>query len=234
MRPTLLGGPLLILLWQVAPVQVQPDSTGRYRVSLGFGTGQFEERSLNCAGDVVSARPVDFRSGGAQLDVWPTDWVRVSAFGGALSSPSGETFDFAGPFGGAVVAVERRTVGIGAGVAQISGDDGITAPSGYLRLGNIDLAHFRFDFLAPSPTFGTTGIIRMGVGFNQGHLRGLSGFLGLGVGLYSDESHTGGLFGEFSIPAGRQFDIALRGAWRPSYQYADWGTSIGGRYIWGR
>ena len=231
MQLNILRGPLLLLVWQVAPVEVQPDSNGRYRVSFGYGRGQYEARQLNCAGNVVSARPVGFQASGAQVDAWPTTRIRFSAFGGVLSMDRGR---YDGPFGGLLIAAEGQHVGIGAGPVHVSGSDSFTGPSLYLRLGNIDRPHFRFDVLPPSPTFGTTGWGRVGIGFNQGHLRGASGFAGFSITPYSDESHVGGVFGEVLIPAGTRFDLAVRGAWRPSAQYADWGAALGARYSFGR
>ena len=154
MQLNILRGPLLLLVWQVAPVEVQPDSNGRYRVSFGYGRGQYEARQLNCAGNVVSARPVGFQASGAQVDAWPTTRIRFSAFGGVLSMDRGR---YDGPFGGLLIAAEGQHVGIGAGPVHVSGSDSFTGPSLYLRLGNIDRPHFRFDVLPPSPTFGTTG-----------------------------------------------------------------------------
>jgi hypothetical protein len=228
MKPRLLAGPLILLLWQTAPVSVQYDSIGRYRLSFGYGAGQYEYRSLDCSGNVVSSRPVDYHTAGAQLDVWPSDRWRLSGFGGYLSDS---------PYGGFLLANEDQKVGIGAGIVRIPngvGDWGSEGPSLYLRLGSIDNLHFRADVLSPSPVFGTTGWLRLGLGFNQGHLRGVGGLFGLGVGPYSDESHLGGPFGELWIPVNNAFDLTLHGAWRPSASYADWSWGIGGRYSFGR
>lgn len=231
MRSNLLHAPLLLLLWQVAPVDVQPDSSGRYRVSLGYGGGQYEARQLNCAGDVVSARPVGFRSSGVHVEAWPATRLRLAGFGGVLAMEAG---DYDGPYVGALIAAEAQHVGFGAGPVLVSGTDGFVGPSLYLRLGSMDQPHVRFDALPPSPTFGATGWGRVGIGFNLGHRSGASGFAGFSVGPYSDESHVGGLFGETFVPLSQHLDVALRGAWRPSAEYADWGAALGVRYRAGR
>jgi len=107
---------------------------------------------------------------------------------------------------------------------------GEVAPSAYLRLGNIDRAHFRADLLAPTPIAGTTGdILRVGVGFNAGRRRAVSGMLGLSVGPYSDESHVGGLFGEVYVPVAAQLDLMAAGSWRPSAELADYGIGVAAR-----
>ncbi len=66
------------------------------------------------------------------------------------------------------------------------------------------------------------------------HGRSYSGFAGFSIAPYSDESHVGGVFGKVLSPAGRRFDLAVRGRWRASAQYADWGAALGARYSFGR
>ena len=219
---------LLLVVWQAAPIQVEPDSNGPYRVTFGYGGGQYESRELSCSGDVLSAQLVDFRSTGVQFDAWPDRRFRLTAFGGVHSDDA----DYDGPFGGVQIAAEGQKVGFGLGATRVPGQ-GPSGPSLYLRLGNIDRPHFRMDFLQPSPTLGTTGWARIGVGFNQGHLRGVGGFFGFGVGPYSDQSHVGGPFGEVLVPVGHRFDLAAWGSWRASEQFGDWGLGLGGRYSLG-
>ena len=225
MSPRLMGGPLLLLLWQVAPVGVKPDSAGRYRITVGFGTGQWEEQS--CDRPPV---PHEYRFAGGQIDAWPSTGIRVSGIGGALSYSGGRTFAVVG----GVAAVEGQYFGIGGGVmtsgwADPNGDTRV--PSIYLRAGNRDRLHFRFDMLAPSTTMPTTGVMRAGLGFNQGLLRGAAGFVGLGFTSFQPGL---GPFAEISLPFGSALDLNASGSWRPSAQYADWGLSLGARYTFGR
>lgn len=231
MRSSILHAPLLLLVWQTAPVGVQPDSAGRYRFSVGYGAGQYESRTLNCAGDVVSASPVEFQTYGAQIDAWATPEFRVSGFGGMLAMDAGK---YDGPYGGLVIAAEGQSIGVGAGPVVVSGVDGFVAPSVYLRFGNIDEVHFRTETFPPSATFGSTGWLRAGLGYNQGHLRRPSAFFGFNMGPYSDESHVGGAFGELLVPVTGNFDLTFGGSWRPSAQYADWGLGAGMRIRAGR
>lgn len=85
MRMNLLTGPLLILAVQVPPVDVQQTSTGRVRVSVGYGTGQYVDRAFSCSADLISATPVPYQTYGAQVDYWRSQRWRVSGFGGATS-----------------------------------------------------------------------------------------------------------------------------------------------------
>jgi len=232
MRLGLAHGPLLLLLYQAAPLAAGRDSLGRYRLSIGYGVARFEEDQFDCAGNVTAATPVAWRTGGGQLDAWPSPRLRVSAFIGVVHSDS---LDYDGLSLGALVAAENQHVGIGGGLVRVPGRySGITGPAFYLRLGSIDGAHFRFDALTPSSTFGATGWARLGVGFNQGHLSGVSGFVGLSGCPYCDQKINVGLFGDFTIPAGTRVDLVLRGRVGPGQRLGERGTGLGVRYNFGR
>jgi hypothetical protein len=236
MRLARFKGPLLLLAWQVAPISAGPDSTGKFQLGLGWGGGQFENRSIGCSGEVLSANPVPFNAGGAQLDYRPSGTARFSAFGGFLTQRGGHS-----GWGGAQAALEGRVVGFGVGIASVQfediGGEGITGavPSAYFRLGSRDRVHFRADMFYPTTAMGTTGdVLRMGVGFNQGMHHGKRGFFGISIGPYADESHLGGFFGEFETPIAPRTDLSLGGSWRPSAQEFDGGARVGLRYHFGR
>src|SRR6185295_6432395 len=140
MHSRLLHGPLLLLLYQVVPVSAGPDSTDRFRLSVGAGGGRLENAVFSCNGDLVSATKVPWSSGGAQLDAWATPHLRVSAFGGNFHPtpmPDSGVYvrDYSGAFGGGLVAYEGRMVALGGGIHRVSGADAFTAPTGYLRIG---------------------------------------------------------------------------------------------------
>jgi len=227
MRLASYKGPLLLLAWQIVPVSAGPDSAGRFQVAVGWGGGQFEDRSVGCSADVLSTRPVPFNAGGLQLDYWPSNQVRLSAFGGILTQDG----DGSG-WGGAQAALEAKYVGLGIGVAgtdfpEVNG----AVPSAYLRLGSRDRVHFRTDVFHPTTAIGVTGdVLRIGAGFNQGLRRGKRGFFGFSVGPYSDESHGGGFFGEFEVPIASRVDLSVGGSWRPSMEEFDGGIRAGLRY----
>lgn len=237
MRLALFKGPLLLLAWQVAPVSVGPDSTGKFQLGLGWGGGQFENRSLSCEGDVLSTTAVPFNAGGAQLDYRPSGTARLSAFGGFMTQRGGHS-----GWGGAQAALEARIVGVGVGIASVQFEDisggGITGavPSLYLRFGSRDRVHFRADSFYPTYAMGTTGdVLRIGVGFNQGMHHGKRWFVGLSASPYSDESgYGGGVFGEFEAPIAPRIDLSLGASWRNSKEEFDGGARVGLRYHFGR
>jgi hypothetical protein len=235
MRLSLLRGPMLLLLWQTAPVSFQQDSAGRVQIALGYGAGQFEQRDLSCAGDVLSANAVPFTARGAQIDAWPATAVRITAVGGALTSGE-QTVGF----GGFQVALEGPGAGIGLGAAALpwsalDQDLGRIMPSLYLRAGSRDGGHFRIDLAPPTPTPGATGdLLRMGIGVNQGLRHGVRGFFGVSVSPLFDESHVGGIFGELEFPVTRQLDLGLAGSWRSSETYDDAAARALVRYHLGR
>lgn len=221
---------LVLALWQAAPIAVGTDAAGRLQVSLGYGFGGFEERSLNCAGDVVDATPHEFNTTGAKADYWVTPTFRLTAYGGRYGDSPGWG-DYAVAYGGLLGAHEGKRLGLGVGVlaSPFPEFDGLRA-SMYVRLGNRDGVHFRADVLAPSPLLGVTGdALRLGIGINPEQGRGWSAFLGYSASPYSDESHLGGVFGEFAVPIARPVDFLLSGSYRTSDSYSDYGIGAGVR-----
>ena len=232
MRLGLLRGPLLIALYQAAPLSAGRDSLGRYRLAVGYGAARFEEDQYDCAGDLTAASPVGWRAGGAQLDDWLSRGVRLTTFANRVHSDS---LDYDGLALGAMLAAEGRYVGFGVGAATVPGrSGGVTAPALYLRFGHINGAHFRFDALAPSTTFGITGWGRIGLGFNEGHLRGVSAFVGVSGCPYCNEKIKVGVFGDVVIPATRTLDLMVRGRAGPGQRLGEWGSGLGVRYHFGR
>ena len=226
----LLRGPLLVLLYQVAPITSRQDSLGRYRVTVGFGGGQWENEQFSCEGDLISANPVRYSSGGAQVDAWPGSRLRLTGFGGVLHQTADFfSADYSGGFGGGQVAYEGQHIGLGFGLTHVSGLDGFTAPVPYFRIGNIDRPHFRIDALAPNPAFSTAGWARIGMGFNNGHLRGTSGFFGLGA-RPPDYNSKALAVGEFRFPIARRLTVQVQGLVGPGERTTQWATGFGLRY----
>ncbi|HEU5259983.1 MAG TPA: hypothetical protein VFU41_01025 [Gemmatimonadales bacterium] len=240
----LLYGPLLLLLYQGAPIAARQDSLGRYRVTVGFGGGQWENEEFSCEGNLLSTTPVRYRSGGVQLDAWPDPHLRLTAFGGSTGETVGATIAtdpqysssyverYDGPFGGAQVAFEGQRFGIGIGVTTLSGVDGFTGAAPYVRIGNMDKPHLRMDVMTPNPALPSVGWGRVGVGFNNGHLRGTGGFLGLGFGPV-DYNSKAALIGEIRLPIAPRLAGQVQGLVGPGENASQWSAGLGLRYDFG-
>jgi len=237
MRARLLHAPLLLLLYQTVPARVEPDSLGRYRLTLGYGGGQWEDEEFDCQGQLVNAARVPYRSGGAQLDAWLSPHLRVTAFGGTFRPMPRPDFgasvhDYYGGFGGAQLAYEGRHFGIGIGPAHVSGYDGFTGPSSYLRIGNMDGVYFLSEALQPTPVFSSTGLGRTGVGFHQGQLRRVGGFFG--IAFPPPYNGKAMLTGSLRYPVAGRLTLLLDGVVGPGEQYGQQGAAVGLRYDFGR
>jgi hypothetical protein len=225
--------PLLLLLYQVAPITTQRDSLGRVRVTVGFGAGQWENERFDCNGQLVSAGKVPFTTGGAQVDVWPSPHVRVTAFAGGFhptdnSTVISPTRDYSGPFGGGQVAYEAQRFGIGMGWGGVVGQDAVSGPAFYMRVGNMDGVYLRGDAVPPSPTFATAGWARAGVGFHEGHLRRLSGFVG--VALPPPYNTKAQFTGYLRVPVAKHVSLHLDGIVGPGEAYTQGGAAVGVRF----
>ena len=227
-------GPLLLLLYQTAPVNIQQDSLGRYRIGIGYTTGQWESEEFSCEGQLLSATPVRHHSAGVQVDVWPDNHLRLSAFGGTTSQSIGETQSasnplvesFAGGYGGALVAYEGQKFGLGAGFTHLSNYETPTSFANYLRIGNIDKAHFRWDVMTPNPALPSVTWARVGLGFNEGHLRKPGGFVGLGFGPFAYNSKAA-FTGELHYPLARHLTGQVHGLFGPGEASDQWNLGAG-------
>lgn len=213
----------LLGLWLFAPsVSVQSnDETGKWSIQVGAATGQYEVVTRNCAGDVVTTRPVEFSSGGAVLE-YDASNVRLDLFGGITSVDAESDRD--GFYFGGLAAWEGSPVGFGAGAASLPSG---TLPSLYLRLGKRDRFHFRTDFLSPDPTPGVTGLFRAGFGFPISSTRALVGFSAF-RGLDLDEaSDWGGMFADVSVPLAGNLEGRFAGSVHFPEEHADWAVGVG-------
>lgn len=230
-------GPALVAIWFLGPpVTMTQDTTGRYRLSVGAGAGQYELVSRSCDGEFLSSDPVGYRTSGAQFDARLGDQWRVTAFGGTMSVDDGGVrgVETADAYGGFVLAMERPRWGIGLGPVLLPGQE---LPSVYLRAG--DLSHFygRADFLAPSPVLGTTGLLRTGFGFDTDRVSGLVG-VGVNRAFYylpgGEDLENGGPFAELFFRVSPAFDATFAGSWHIAEEHSDWGAAGGLRYRFGR
>ena len=203
--------PLLILALQTGPVEVRPtvDGTG-YRLVFAAGGGQYESRTLGCSGEVLSSEARPVRTIGASADLYPSSDMRITAAIGAHDDGG----DFTGATGGVQFALERPKLGLGLGFTALGGAE--VSPSWYVRVGPREGTHFRTELASPNATGPLLGTARLGVGWNRtADARGF-GFVGVSQGLYSDDSHRGGVFGEFGIPVSDRVGIVAGVAYRPS------------------
>lgn len=212
------------------PVAVVRDSSDRLQISLVTGAAEYESKHFGCYGELLGVYPVDLTSTGARVDYWPDNGsIRISGALGRTGEQSSdpELNDLAGPYGGIQVAWEGRDVGVGLGLAGISGKDGLLMPSTYLRLGGLEATHFQMDILPPSESLGTTGWCRMGVGFGERD-GGAGGLVGVSVFPFSyGERMEPRLSGDFHFPVSRRVDILTRGLIGPGKHRAQWAAGAG-------
>jgi hypothetical protein len=242
-----ISGPLVIVLWQTAPMPV--DSTGRYQVSFGLGTGSLENIiDIGCAGP-SETRTLRHRTTGIRVDIMGSEPDgRLTVFGGqrhytreslAEFNPTRPAIGTTDWFGGAQLALERRYFGLGAGLAYaptpgIEKSD--VALMAMLRFGNKDEVHVRMDWNEPGVAFQTMGLARLGLGWRQGRIRSVNALGGLATftvdpfdGSQPFESSVGG-FLELGIPAGSRFDVMARAFLAPSNLGSEvWFVGLGGR-----
>jgi len=203
---------LALFAWQVAPVAVVPDSTGRVRLSVATGTGEWENASFDCEGRVTDAISVPSRSTGGRLDLHLDDGLsHITVVGGRTWTD--DPLMAQGAYFGGLYAAEVQKAGVALGVirrGRASGDTEIR-PTFLLRLGDVDRAHLRFDIYPASETPTLSGDLRVGVGFGQGRRRKLSGFVGLGRGPYQEKAEQSVLTADLGVPVGGFLDVLLRG-----------------------
>lgn len=238
-------GPLLLLLYQAAPVNAHQDSLGRYRISVGYATGQWENEVFSCDGQLLSATPVRHHSAGMKIDAWPDNHLRITGFAGVTRSTVGATVatdpDYSSPyieqydgtFGGALLAYEGEKIGVGIGKTRIPGAAGSLRTAEYLRIGKLDAAHFRLDVTAPDPALPSVGWGRVGVASYEGHLRHAGGFFGIGFGPF-EYSSKAAIVGEIHFPIASHFTARLHGLVGPAENSTQWNMGMGLQYDVGR
>lgn len=221
----------VLLAWQVVPVRVDTNPpANHFSISFGYGYAQFEDASYDCEGNFISSERVELRSAGARADMVTSNNLRVTAFGGRMTS---NRPDGSGVFGGFQVGKDWKSVGLGGGltagvpfVDQYGGSDRAARPNVFLRLGNADGTSFRTELLSPSEVFGAVGMARTGVAFHQGSRGGTSAFLGLSVDPFSVARG----FADLSISTGPNLDVLLRGEVGGGHWYTPYSLAVGTRY----
>ena len=199
MSARLLTAPMLLLLWQVAPMNLHRDGPGRIRIGVGGGGGDLVFRdAMTCAGESVY-EPVHYTSWGGTAEVWASDRLRIHAAAGDVDDG---TVERSGVFGAAQAVLEEKRFGVGIGVTSFGGIDRSWSPSASLRLGPLDRVHLRADYGFPEPTMGLTGLPRVGVGLNQGRDRSIRVFAGATTTPIPESEERIGAFLDLAIPLG--------------------------------
>lgn len=206
MRLTRYRGLLVVAAWQLAPVTVQQDATGKVQVVMGYGAGRYEEVITSCEGDVLEEAKIPFGGGGIAVDYLPSEQVRLTGYGGAVSNDPPASFDpWDGAYFGTQMALEGRVLGIGGGPTRWP--DGEVLPNAYFRLGTREEMHLRIDVLSPSPPLGATGSMRLGFGYNDGIRRAFRVFGGLAPCTAACVQSSGGVFLEVGMPLTSTLDL---------------------------
>lgn len=216
MIPRYWFAPLALFVLQSAPVGVVPDSSGRYRIAFGAEAGSYEERMVNCAGDVLDRQKVPFRTIGGEAEVWLSSSVRLTGHAGQMSaSPDGGgriARPYQGFFGGVMVAAEGENVGGGVGVATVPGRQ--VAPLGYLRLGRADNTHFRLGIGGPVLPGAPPDLVRIGIGQGLGRVRKVGWEFYAGAADFPVDGSAGVFGGQVTVPVGSVLDLGLTAAYR--------------------
>jgi hypothetical protein len=199
-----LNAPLLLFLWQVAPVDVGRDDSGRLEVSVtgGVGAYAFEDypASASCAGSrPAGSRAREYKSQGASVALWAKNTIRVLTAAGSIRDATRER---SGAFWAAQAGIEQEVYGIGLGLASFGGSERVLKPSGSLRLGPLDGFSLRADYHRPEAGMGLIGGPRVGVGLNQGRTRKTGLFVGLAMTPIPDSARRAGGFAELVVPLG--------------------------------
>ena len=262
MTKSIATGPLLLLLWQATPVNVGPDSTGRVRVSLAFGTGAYHSKveQMSCeTGEVtqVSTKDGGWTMGTAEVEAWPTNTIRANVVATQLKPGGGGPDRFTT---GGLVAAEWRQVGLGAGFVHGTGADPFTAPLAYFRVGDLDHRHFRVELAVPEPPVPARTWLRIGMGKNLSRRGGARWITGVAMTLPGSQWITGvpttlsgdgdshvAFFGDAFVPVGHganpvELKLSAQVGFGDIYhesmstlgQYTSWRFGAGLRYSFGK
>jgi len=222
-----LNAPLLLLLWQVGPVQTHRDETGRVRLSLGFGRGNFSFRDapgypagVDCAGEGYPGRAPytshdQYSSTGVAAEIWAARKIRIQAAAGNVRDGSGERH---GGFFAVQPVWEQQHFGLGIGLARL-GSANPLQPSASARVGSLERISLRADYNNPGSAMALVGGPRVGLGWNQGGSRKPRILAGLARTPLPDSARRVGGFLEAAFPLGfLNSGLSLNGFLSGAYQ----------------
>lgn len=262
MPRSIAAGPLLLLLWQAAPVSAVHDSTGRVRISLGYGAGTYHSKVEQMSCDAseptqISTKDGSWTTGTAEVEAWPTNTIRANVVATQLNPGGGAPDRFTT---GGLVAAEWRQVGLGAGFVHGSGADPFTTPLVYFRLADLDKRHFRVEIAVPEPPVPARTWLRIATGKNLGRRGGARWITGVAMTLTGSQWLTGvptslsadgdshvAFFGDAFVPVGHAANpvelklsaqFGLGDIYHESIsamgKYTSWRFGAGLRYSFGR
>lgn len=204
-----LNAPLLLLLWQIAPVEARRSEDGRVRFSFAAGRGNFAFDDLpaspggvSCDGHSYGPRDAytadkGYTIEGASAEVWARRNVRVWA---AIGGVTDNSLERNGTFGAAQVVFEQEKFGIGLGLASLGGIERSLQPSASVRYGSLDHFSVRADYRHPGAGMGLSGGPRIGVGWNQGRSGRTRVLFGISTTPVPDTLRRVGGFVELAVP----------------------------------
>lgn len=202
-----LNAPLLLLVWQVAPVELRPDEGGRARFGVTLGAGAFSFRDyaaggLNCNGQEDPNTPAYtetdlYQTVGFTAEVRASERVRVHATYGWIEDQSDQRD---GQFFGGQAVYEKSAFGLGLGLASFGGAERSFRPSALARFTPVGGVSLQADYNHPNGSMALIGGPRIGLAINQTNSREIRAFLGMATTAVRDSSHRIGLFLEGSLP----------------------------------
>jgi hypothetical protein len=210
MSARLLHAPLLLLLWQVAPVNLSSDRPGPVRIGFGLGGGTLTRSIIRQQGVDCNGRPTvydkvtddAFLTAGASAEVRLRPGLHLHAAGGSLKDGSGRVN---GAFGAVQAVLERKGVAVGAGLATVGGASRSVSPSASLHVGPLGTVHLRADYRFPEATLGATGWPRIGLELGGHETDKLRIFGGVSYPAAYRERRHAGVFFEAAFSLGGQF-----------------------------
>lgn len=220
--------PVCLFVLQNAPVTIESGPGGGFRLGVGGAIGSYEERAVNCEGDVISRERRRFRTLGAEASGRIAPTIRVTGHAGHMwtssDAPSTLAPPFEGFFGGIMGGLDESKLAMGIGISTAPGAvDTVTnqlsnriLPMGFVRIGELDRLHFRVELGGPPVPGAAPELGRAGLGFRLGDRRRVGFRLDLGVSdfpLGTGENHLL-LDALVRLPLGQEFDLGLLGTVR--------------------
>ena len=204
-----LNAPLLLLVWQVAPIEVRRDEVGRVRFGISGGEGRFSFRDyaataggVDCSGGESAGEPAHteedaYKVVAASVEGRASNRIRVLGVFGRIEDQS---LHRDGQFFAGQAVYEHPRFGLGLGLATFAGPERTLRPSALARVTPAEGVSLQADYHLPGASTGLVGGPRVGLGINQSRHDRLRVFLGLATTPVPDTARRSGAFLESSVP----------------------------------